>query len=152
MPYANNTRLLANGFGINSIDGRPFEKRILLMVFCAPSTRYRLSWCSVTHRELFAQRVRKLRRAAKLSLERAAERGSITGNFWGDVERSKKVPSLDTIVAMAKGLGVSPSTLLLLEREEDPREIRKQIDSLLAKATPQQIELLHRIIKTVVEP
>jgi len=53
---------------------------------------------------------------------------------------------------MAKGLGVSPSTLLLLEREEDPREIRKQIDSLLAKATPQQVELLHRIIKTVVEP
>ncbi len=104
------------------------------------------------HRELFAQRVRKLRKASKLSLEKAAERGSITGNFWGDVERAKKVPSLDTIVAMAKGLNVSPSTLLLLEREEDPRDVRKRIDSLLAKATPQQIELLHRIIKTVLEP
>jgi|GEM_PF-2630206 transcriptional regulator with XRE-family HTH domain len=106
----------------------------------------------MTHRELFARRVRKLRRAAKLSLEKAAERGSITGNFWGDVERSRKVPSLDTIVAMAKGLGVSPSTLLLLEREEDPRDIRKQIDSLLVKATSEQLELLRRIIKTIVEP
>ena len=104
------------------------------------------------HRELFAQRVRKLRKAAKISLEVAAERGNITGNFWGDVERSKKVPSLDTIVAMAQGLGVSPSTLLLLEREEDQRDIKKRIDSLLIKATPQQTELLYRIIKVVVEP
>lgn len=103
------------------------------------------------HRELFARRVRKLRKAAKISLETAAERGNITGNFWGDVERSKKVPSLDTIVAMAEGLGVSPSTLLLLEREEDPRDIKKRIDALLDKATPQQIELLHRIIRTVIE-
>jgi transcriptional regulator with XRE-family HTH domain len=104
------------------------------------------------HRELFAQRVRKLRKAARISLEVAAERGNITGNYWGDVERSKKVPSLDTIVAMAKGLGVSPSALLLLEREEDPRDIKKRIDFLLSKATPQQVELLLRIVKTVVEP
>lgn len=109
-------------------------------------------FCGVKHRELFAQRVRKLRKAAKISLEVAAERGNITGNYWGDVERSKKVPSLDTIVAMAQGLGVPPSALLLLEREEEPRDIKKRIDSLLTKATPQQIELLHRIIKAVVEP
>jgi transcriptional regulator with XRE-family HTH domain len=107
---------------------------------------------SLRHRSLFAQRVRKLRKAAKLSLERAAELGEITGNYWGDVERSKKVPSLDTIVAMSKGLGVAPSTLLLLEREEEPRDIRKRMDSLLNKCTPQQLELIHRIAKVVIEP
>jgi transcriptional regulator with XRE-family HTH domain len=106
----------------------------------------------VKHRTLFAQRVRRLRKAAKLSLEKAAERGEITPNYWGDVERSKKVPSLDTIVAMAKGLGLAPSTLLILEREEDPRDLRKRIDSLLSKSSPQQIELIHRIAKVIVEP
>jgi transcriptional regulator with XRE-family HTH domain len=105
----------------------------------------------VKHRTLFAQRVRRLRKAAKLSLEKAAERGEITPNYWGDVERSKKVPSLDTIVAMAKGLGLAPSTLLVLEREEDPRDLRKRIDSLLSKSSPQQIELIHRIAKVIVE-
>ena len=103
------------------------------------------------HRTLFAQRVRRLRKAAKLILEKAAERGEITPNYWGDVERSKKVPSLDTIVAMAKGLGLAPSTLLVLEREEDPRDLRKRIDSLLSKSSPQQIELIHRIAKVIVE-
>jgi transcriptional regulator with XRE-family HTH domain len=101
---------------------------------------------------LFAQRVRKLRKSAKLSLEKAAELGEITGNYWGDVERTKKVPSLDTIVAMARGLGVTPSTLLLLEREEDTRDIKKRMDALLSKCTLQQLELIHRIAKVVVEP
>lgn len=107
---------------------------------------------STKHRLLFAKRIRKLRKAAKLSLEEAAERGNITGNFWGDVERGKKVPSLDTIVAMANGLGLQPNILLVLEREEDPRDIRKRIDNLLTACTPQQLELAHRIIKVVVEP
>jgi transcriptional regulator with XRE-family HTH domain len=107
---------------------------------------------NVKHRGLFAQRIRKLRKAAKLSLEEAAERGNITGNFWGDVERGKKVPSLDTIVAMAKGLGLPPNILMFLEREEDPRDIRKRIDALLSACSPQQLELIHRIIKVVIEP
>ena len=93
-----------------------------------------------------------MRSAWQRTIPPIRKRGNITGNFWGDVERSKKVPSLDTIVAMAKGLGVSPSTLLLLEREEDPRDLRKHIDSLLDNTSPQQLELLHRIIKTIVEP
>lgn len=62
------------------------------------------------------------------------------------------MPSLDTIVAMAKGLGVQPSVLLQLEREEDPRDMRKRIDALLTNCTPQQLELVHRIVKVVIEP
>ncbi|SRR6266568_7517699 len=104
------------------------------------------------HRALFAKRVRRLRKATRLSLEKAAERAEITGNFWGDVERGKKVPSLDTIVAMAKGLNVAPNTLLMLEREEDPRDLRRRIESLLDKCDPQQLELVHRVTKVLLEP
>jgi transcriptional regulator with XRE-family HTH domain len=96
--------------------------------------------------------VRKLRKEAKLSLEEAGERGSITGNFWGDVERCNKVPSLDTILAMAKGLNVPPCTLLMIERGEDERSLRKRMESLLDKCSPQQLELIHRIAKLIVEP
>jgi transcriptional regulator with XRE-family HTH domain len=67
-------------------------------------------------------------------------------------ERGKKVPSLDTIVAIAKGLGLQPSKLLLLERDEDPRNVRKRIETLLTACTPQQLDLAHRIIKVVIEP
>ena len=104
------------------------------------------------HRSQFAKRVRKLRRSSKLSLEKAAERGEITANFWGDVEREKKVPSLDTIVAMARGLNVSPRVLMSLEREDDQGDIRKQIEFLLDKCTPQQLELIYRVAIVLVEP
>jgi transcriptional regulator with XRE-family HTH domain len=107
---------------------------------------------TLKHRPQFAKRIRKLRKTAKLSLEKAAERGDITANFWGDVERGKKVPSLDTIVAMAKGLSLSPRILLSLEREEDERELRKRIETILDKCTPQQLELLHRLASVLVEP
>jgi transcriptional regulator with XRE-family HTH domain len=106
----------------------------------------------VKHRSQFAKRVRKLRKSARLSLEKAAERGDITANFWGDVERGKKVPSLDTIVAMAKGLSISPRILLSLEREEDERDLRKRIQTLLDDCTPQQLELIHRLASVLVEP
>ena len=52
---------------------------------------------------------------------------------------------------MAKGLAC-PQDLLLLEREEDPRDIRKRIDSPLTKCDPQQLEMVHRIIKVLLEP
>lgn len=104
------------------------------------------------HRAQFAKRVRRLRKNAKLSLEKAAERGDITANFWGDVERGKKVPSLDTIVAMAKGLSLSPRILLSLDREEDKRELRKRIESLLDRSSPQQLELIQRVVSVLVEP
>jgi transcriptional regulator with XRE-family HTH domain len=104
------------------------------------------------HRSQFAKRVRKLRRNAKLSLEKAAERGDITANFWGDVERGKKVPSLDTIVAMAKGLSLSPRILLSLDREDDERDLRKRLETLLDRCTPQQLELIHRVAGVLIEP
>jgi transcriptional regulator with XRE-family HTH domain len=106
----------------------------------------------VKYRSQFAKRVRKLRKSARLSLEKAAERGDITANFWGDVERGKKVPSLDTIVAMAKGLSLSPRILLSLEREEDERDLRKRIQTILDRCTPQQLELIHRLASMLVEP
>ena len=104
------------------------------------------------HRSQFAKRVRRLRKSAKLSLEKAAERGDITANFWGDVERGKKVPSLDTIVAMAKGLSLTPRILLSLDREDDERDLRKRIETLLDKCTTQQLELIHRVVGVLVEP
>jgi transcriptional regulator with XRE-family HTH domain len=104
------------------------------------------------HRSQFAKRVRRLRKSAKLSLEKAAERGDITANFWGDVERGKKVPSLDTIVAMAKGLSLSPRILLSLEREDDERDVRKRIEGLLDRCTPQQLELIQRVVSVMIEP
>jgi transcriptional regulator with XRE-family HTH domain len=89
---------------------------------------------------------------AKLTLENAAEKAHLSANYWGEVERSKKVPSLDTIFAMAKALSIPPHLLLCLDREEDQHSLRRRVDSLLDECTHEQIELVHRIVHAVLEP
>lgn len=104
------------------------------------------------HRKLFGRRVRRLRKAAGLSLEDAAERAGLSSNYWGEVERSRKVPSLDTVVAMAKALDVPLPVIVKLDREEDARNLRASINALLDRSTREQMELIHRLAKSVLEP
>ena len=99
---------------------------------------------------LFGERVRRLRKAARLSREKAAERGDLSSNFWGEVERDEKVPSLDTILGMAKGLQLSPAALLV-DKEDDPN-LRKKTQALVDRANPEQLSLLYRIAKVIVTP
>lgn len=106
----------------------------------------------VDYRKLFAKRVRRLRKAAKLSLGKASERGDLSANFWGEVERCESEPGLESIFKIARGLSTTPNVLLALEREEDERSLRKRIESLLDGCSPQQLELVHRITKVILEP
>jgi len=54
-------------------------------------------------KELFRKRVRRLRKAAKLSLEEAAERGGLDYNYWGEIERGNSEPGLEYVFRIAKG-------------------------------------------------
>jgi transcriptional regulator with XRE-family HTH domain len=47
-----------------------------------------------------------------LTLEQLAERSSLTPNYIGTVENGRRDPSLSTVLALAKGLGVSAGELL----------------------------------------
>ncbi len=99
-------------------------------------------------RILFGDRVRRLREAANLSRDVAAERGGISSNFWGEVERAEKVPSFETILGIAKGLQISPAALFT-DKEEDPNLLKKT-QQLAEKATPDQLVLLYRVGKAIV--
>jgi transcriptional regulator with XRE-family HTH domain len=104
------------------------------------------------YRRLFAKRLRSIRKKTKLTLETAAERANLSGNYWGEVERNKKVPSLDTIVAMADALGISVESLMKAEREEDTKNLRRRVDVMLNACSREQLELMHRLMIVVLEP
>jgi len=99
-------------------------------------------------RIIFGNRVRRLRKAAKLSRDKAAERGGISTNFWGEVERAEKVPSFETILGIARGLQLSPGALFT-DQDEDPNLLKKT-HTLVERATPDQLALLYRIAKVIV--
>jgi transcriptional regulator with XRE-family HTH domain len=99
----------------------------------------------------FATRVRRLRETAGLSIQEACDRGGISANFWGKVERGEQEPCLLSIGGMAQGLGISPQVLMTLEERPPDNTVRTQINDLLDLCNPVERELSLRIVKAIYE-
>jgi transcriptional regulator with XRE-family HTH domain len=98
----------------------------------------------VNQRKLFAKRLRRLRKAANLSLDKAGEKGGLSGKYWGEVERSEKSPTLEMAFNMADALDVPIHALVQIEREEDEERIlRKRIDSILDKSNVNRLKRIY---------
>jgi transcriptional regulator with XRE-family HTH domain len=101
------------------------------------------------YREQFGNRVRSLREAADLTIERASEQGGLSPTFWGDVERAEKEPCLNTILGFAKGLGISGRTLITFDNDEIRDQVRQELNNLLDLFTPDQLRLALEISRLV---
>jgi len=60
----------------------------------------------------FGQTVRQLRLAAGLSQIALAEKADLNFNYVGNIERGEKLASIETVVRLARGLGLSGGELL----------------------------------------
>jgi transcriptional regulator with XRE-family HTH domain len=105
----------------------------------------------VDYLSTFATRVRRLRETAGLSIQGACDRGGISANFWGKVERGEQEPCLLSIAGMAQGLGISPQVLMTLEERPTNNTIRSQINDVLDLCSPDQWDLSLRIVKAIHE-
>jgi transcriptional regulator with XRE-family HTH domain len=101
------------------------------------------------YRERFATRLRHLRDAAELSLEKASEQGGLSTNFWGSVERMVQEPCLNSIFGFAKGLGISVRTLMTLEEENAQDQERMELNTLLDLLTPEQLHLALQVSRLI---
>lgn len=97
----------------------------------------------------FANRVRRLRETAGLTIEEAADRGGISANSWGKVERGEQEPCLLFIGGIAQGLGISTQVLMTLEERPPDNSVRSQINHLLDLCVADQWNLILQIVKAV---
>jgi transcriptional regulator with XRE-family HTH domain len=103
--------------------------------------------------KLFGKRVRAVRKTAKITQEEAAEAAHLNPKYLGEIERGEKRPSFEAIIALAKALDVSPASFFQFDREEnDGKAVRKSIESLLQKATTQQLLQIQSVLRVLVEP
>jgi len=101
------------------------------------------------YRERFANRLRSLREAAGLSIEKASEQGGLSTNFWGGVERLAQEPCLDSIFGFANGLRISVRMLMTLEGDNAHDPVREELNALLDLLTPEQLLLTLKISKLI---
>ena len=74
-------------------------------------------------------RMKIKRRAKKMSQEEIAKAVQISMSFYGNIERGRRIPSIDTLVAIANVLGVGVDYLLadslnVTEAQRSPEEVR----------------------------
>jgi transcriptional regulator with XRE-family HTH domain len=60
---------------------------------------------------MLADRIRSLRRSKEWSQEQLAERAALQRSYLADLERSKRNPSVRTLVKLANATGVSIAAL-----------------------------------------
>jgi transcriptional regulator with XRE-family HTH domain len=62
--------------------------------------------------EMLGERVRELRDKARMTQEKLAQAADLTTSFVSTVERGQKMPSLNTILKLARGLRIDAGELL----------------------------------------
>lgn len=103
--------------------------------------------------KLFGQRVRVVRKAARLTQEEVAEKAGIAPNFLGYIERGKKRPSLEVTFALAKALDVPVESFFRFDEvEADERALRRKIHAMVEKSNHQQLQLTYRFLKYALQP
>lgn len=66
--------------------------------------------------EQFGRTVRELRVAKSLTQMKLAEKADLTHNYVGEIERGEKLASLETIIRLARALGLKAGELLAKAR------------------------------------
>ena len=71
----------------------------------------------MTLRQIFRDNVKFYRKELKLSQEKLAELSNLSTNYIGDIERTNRKITIDTIEKIAHGLKIDPA-LLLIDRKK----------------------------------
>jgi transcriptional regulator with XRE-family HTH domain len=103
--------------------------------------------------KLFGKRLRKIRRTATLTLERAAEKAGLSAKFIGEIERGEKRPSFDAILALAKAFDVPAKLFFYYDGEEtDTKVLRRRIDTILVGCSTQQLQQAYKVLHAMIDP
>ena len=103
--------------------------------------------------ELFGKRVRAIRKAAKITQEKAAEKARLNSKYVGEIERGEKRPSFEAILALADALNTSPAALFEFDNEEgNERVLRKKVEVLVNESNLQQLQRIYRILMALRDP
>lgn len=73
------------------------------------------------------QRIRALRRAAKLTQEELAVQVGICASFLGHIERGTRVLSVDTLLSLCRALSATPNDLLGMEHASLSAELPDRV-------------------------
>lgn len=71
----------------------------------------------MTLRQIFRHNVKYYRKKFNLSQEKLAELAGLSTNYIGDIERTNRKVTIDTVEKISKALNISPADLLSVNKK-----------------------------------
>ena len=102
-------------------------------------------------KEVLGKQIRQARKLQKMKREDLAEKADISTVFLGEIERGKKLPSLNVFINIVEALGVSADFLLCHEVSGGKEYVFDEITQKLEGLTPKQRKALVDIINAYLQ-
>src|SRR5260370_42547814 len=104
------------------------------------------------HAKLFGRRLKIPRKARNLNQARLAEKVGNETKYLSNIETGRRSPSFEKTVALAKGLDVPRRALFSFDQDEaDPKTLKSRIETIVTKATAQQLKQIYGHVRQVIE-
>ena len=95
-------------------------------------------------------RIKELRRQRNLTQEELGESSDMNSKHLSEVERGIVNISVQSLNKIAESLGVSLLVLLDMEHQKSKEELSQEIAKMVNDSTPEQTQLIHRIVTDIV--
>jgi transcriptional regulator with XRE-family HTH domain len=95
-------------------------------------------------------RIRDLRKKKKFTQDELGEAAEMNGKHLGEVERGIINISIQNLDKIAESLDVPLLVLLDIEHQKPKEELTQEIVKMVNDSTPDQTQLIHRIVTDIV--
>jgi transcriptional regulator with XRE-family HTH domain len=99
------------------------------------------------HRQRFGNRLRELRKKARLTQQALGEKADLNYKFLGGIERGEENPSLDVICKLANALEINTAEFFPADADESEKTIRKQMRQLADHAPHAKLIMFIKLAK-----
>ncbi len=101
-------------------------------------------------KELLGARIKELRKSRGLSQNELSERIGIDAKHLSRIEVGNSYPSLDTLERISRALGVEIKDVFEFDHDITKRALLQNIQKMLREASAEDLNLIHKIVRSIV--
>ncbi len=95
---------------------------------------------------LIGRRLAEIRKSRKLTQEKLAEQTDLANNYISNIENSRSIPSLETLVKLCEALDVTPNEILLGASLTSEWYMDDELQQKLRQCTPREKRIVDGLV------
>lgn len=99
---------------------------------------------------LLGRRIADIRTGKGLTQEKLSEMAGITNNYLSNIERSRSIPSLETLMSLCAALDTTPNHILIGTDDSKPEYLLTDITDLLNECTPRERRIVFSFVDILI--